>query len=266
MAIDVNISTEFIKDIDTPATYSGQGTKKLVVKEDETGIEFVPDSSGSDTNIMNANLTANANRTQDMNSFSMYFNNGKQFKWLNNVAPTIGEGSFDLQGYGTTSSDVLFSLKNGASQSKIRVNGVGRIGINSNPFASARFYVSANSGEYAGYFDASDEIGVYAVSSTNRAVYAFSSAFTGVEGISTNGKGGHFKSSNNYSLWAQSTDAINKQSILSNGLCDFKNYADTITIMQLKDNGRINMPNLPTSVAGLATGDLWNDSGTIKIA
>jgi hypothetical protein len=28
----------------------------------------------------------------------------------------------------------------------------------------------------------------------------------------------------------------------------------------------INFANLPTSSAGLAAGDLWNDSGTLKIA
>jgi hypothetical protein len=35
--------------------------------------------------------------------------------------------------------------------------------------------------------------------------------------------------------------------------------------MTIKSNGRINMSSLPTSSTGLATGDLWNDSGTIKI-
>lgn len=28
---------------------------------------------------------------------------------------------------------------------------------------------------------------------------------------------------------------------------------------------RINITNLPTASAGLRTGDLWNDSGTVKI-
>jgi hypothetical protein len=35
--------------------------------------------------------------------------------------------------------------------------------------------------------------------------------------------------------------------------------------MTIKSNGRINMSSLPTSSAGLSTGDLWNDAGTIKI-
>jgi nitrogen fixation protein len=36
-------------------------------------------------------------------------------------------------------------------------------------------------------------------------------------------------------------------------------------VFQVKANGRINMSSLPTSSTGLATGDLWNDAGTIKM-
>jgi hypothetical protein len=35
--------------------------------------------------------------------------------------------------------------------------------------------------------------------------------------------------------------------------------------LTIKSNGRINISSLPTSSTGLATGDLWNDAGTIKI-
>ena len=35
--------------------------------------------------------------------------------------------------------------------------------------------------------------------------------------------------------------------------------------MTIKSNGRINMSALPTSSAGLASGDIWNDAGTLKI-
>ncbi len=125
MAIDINISTTFLGDTDTPDTYVNQGSKKLVVKEDETGVEFIEDSGGTDTNVMNTDLTAAADRSQNMNSNSMSFTNGKQFKWLNNVAPTIGEGSFDLEAYGTTSSDIIFRLKNGSSAVKMKVLGDG---------------------------------------------------------------------------------------------------------------------------------------------
>lgn len=36
---------EFIQLTDTPNTYTGQGTKKVVVKVDETGLEFIEDAA-----------------------------------------------------------------------------------------------------------------------------------------------------------------------------------------------------------------------------
>jgi hypothetical protein len=36
-------------------------------------------------------------------------------------------------------------------------------------------------------------------------------------------------------------------------------------ILELKNSGTVGMPNLPTSSSGLSSGDLWNDSGTVKI-
>jgi hypothetical protein len=35
--------------------------------------------------------------------------------------------------------------------------------------------------------------------------------------------------------------------------------------MWIKTNGTINLPSLPTSASGLSAGDIWNDSGTLKI-
>lgn len=37
------------------------------------------------------------------------------------------------------------------------------------------------------------------------------------------------------------------------------------TALLIKSNGVINMPLVPTSSAGLVTGDIWNDGGTLKI-
>jgi hypothetical protein len=39
-------ATTFLALTDTPNTYTGQGGKKVVVKTDETGLEFVPDVEG----------------------------------------------------------------------------------------------------------------------------------------------------------------------------------------------------------------------------
>jgi len=41
-----DIPTTLLDLTDTPSSYAGQGTKKIVVKADETGIEFVPDTGG----------------------------------------------------------------------------------------------------------------------------------------------------------------------------------------------------------------------------
>lgn len=38
------------------------------------------------------------------------------------------------------------------------------------------------------------------------------------------------------------------------------------TVFKAQDDGVVNMPGLPTSAAGLNTGDLWNNSGVINIA
>jgi hypothetical protein len=178
----------------------------------------------STSNFANANLTFTANRTHNINTYNLTFDN---------------VGAF-------------------------RVNG--KMGINSNPLSYTRLYISAGTGEYAGYFDASDDNAIYAASNSGRAIYAISTGNRGIEAISTNSYGVHAKSANNYALWAQSTSAGTKLSIFSNGQCDFKDYADTLTILKLHDGGKVSMPNLPTSSAGLSAGDLWNDSGTIKIA
>lgn len=38
-----------------------------------------------------------------------------------------------------------------------------------------------------------------------------------------------------------------------------------VLVMSLKDSGVISAPNLPTTAAGLIAGDIWNDSGVLKI-
>jgi hypothetical protein len=35
--------------------------------------------------------------------------------------------------------------------------------------------------------------------------------------------------------------------------------------MRIKSSGVINISNIPTSSSGLSSGDIWNDSGTLKI-
>jgi len=51
----------------------------------------------------------------------------------------------------------------------------------------------------------------------------------------------------------------------ASGAIKFAAGGSSTVHMTIKSNGRINMSSLPTSSSGLATGDLWNDAGTIKI-
>lgn len=127
MAIDVNIATTFLGNTDTPDSYAGMGGYVPSVNVGETGLEF---RLIEPLNIMNSNLVADADRSQNMLNHSMTFINGKQFKWTNGVAPTIGQGSFEFQGYGTNASDVLYRLKDGGGTVRNTVYGNGRQVIN----------------------------------------------------------------------------------------------------------------------------------------
>ena len=53
----------------------------------------------------------------------------------------------------------------------------------------------------------------------------------------------------------------------ANGVEEFglKNGANTVMLSADLSTGGIIMPNLPTSSAGLPSGALWNDAGTLKI-
>jgi len=42
-------------------------------------------------------------------------------------------------------------------------------------------------------------------------------------------------------------------------------YTNNTERMRVKQNGNINFSSLPTSASGLSAGDIWNDSGTLKI-
>jgi len=53
--------------------------------------------------------------------------------------------------------------------------------------------------------------------------------------------------------------------VLADGSFSFYNHTSTNTPIKIKSSNVINMPNLPTSASGLSSGDIYNDSGTLKI-
>lgn len=61
------------------------------------------------------------------------------------------------------------------------------------------------------------------------------------------------------------TVGIVQQLNAAGGLNWYNAAAASSPIMTLKTTGVLNVPNMPTSSAGLVAGDLWSDGGTIKI-
>jgi hypothetical protein len=70
---------------------------------------------------------------------------------------------------------------------------------------------------------------------------------------------------NDLGFYNQSAGDISILNDFATGNIKFAAGGSSTPHMTIKSNGRINMSSLPTSSTGLATGDLWNDAGTIKI-
>lgn len=85
------------------------------------------------------------------------------------------------------------------------------------------------------------------------------------------------RGTNSASVWMNSTDVVMQFGLLNTGnTADLEIYSqgsagniqfinNSATVALFKPSGAINFPQLPTSSAGLAAGDLWNDSGTVRI-
>lgn len=101
MPTTVNISTAFINDTDTPATYVGQAGKTLQVNVTEDGLEFV---TASGVNIYNANGTLTGNRTVTNSGFTLSFNGTTQV-----ISPSASslDKSLRIRNFGNT-SDFLY--------------------------------------------------------------------------------------------------------------------------------------------------------------
>lgn len=113
MAIDINISTTFLGNTDTPNSYVGQANKVVSVKSDASGLEFTTISI-SDTNIYNTDGTLTANRTVTHNGFTLTFNGKTQIKCFSASASDV---QFNVRNFGNT-GDVFQVLGNGSVYSQ----------------------------------------------------------------------------------------------------------------------------------------------------
>ena len=97
--------------------------------------------------------------------------------------------------------------------------------------------VSGTSGSEYGY------VSIYAMKNGTPTVI---SKFDSVDGLTIND--------------VTSTNLFKAGNVLTVSKTDISLQGDTLL------SAKVSMPNLPTSATGLATGDLWNDGGTLKIA
>jgi hypothetical protein len=104
MAIDINISTTFLGDTDTPSSYVGQGGKFVSVKVAEDGLEFTT-ISVADTNIYNTNGTLTANRTVTGGGFTLDFLGVTRIRPINATSTEVG---FSFRNFANTSDLIKF--------------------------------------------------------------------------------------------------------------------------------------------------------------
>jgi len=143
---------------------------------------------------------------------------------------TKGTFALDVNGTARVSGNTTISLNQNAETSLTIAN------TNSGSSSVSVMYI--NSDAAAGSF----QFGKY---STNRAVYKI---FNPKDAFIYNGTAGDI-------------------SILNEvGAIKFAAGGSSTAHMTIKSNGRINMSSLPTSSAGLSTGDLWNNLGILSIA
>jgi hypothetical protein len=164
---------------------------------------------------------------------------------------TTSDGIIAFQGAVTPAAQYLgFGI--GSSPTQMVLTGSGNVGIGT---TSPSYKLDVNGGIYGKGLTADSDGGV------GNALYAYNQVLSG--------------SSTNALVQLETTwnttgnaDAIvlnvtNTASGASSRLLDLK--VGGSSIFKVQRNGRINASSLPTSSAGLSSGDIWNDGGTLKI-
>jgi len=158
MAIDINISTTFLGNTDTPNSYVGQANKVVSVKNDATGLEFTT-ISATDTNIYNTDGTLTANRTVTHNGFTLDFHGLTRVKAFNATSTSIG---FSFRNFANT-ADLVRIYNTGNSEFLDGNHSFGAaIGGNTNIRLNA--YTSTLETALRGFNDSNAGKGVFAVS------------------------------------------------------------------------------------------------------
>lgn len=216
MPITVNISTAFINDTDTPATYVGQAGKTLQVNVTETGLEFV---TASGANIYNTNGTLTGNRTVTGGGYVLNF----------------FDANIKYKGIGSVFSELVSFRNLSNSADTITIYNDGKV----------YFYQDFRS------------LGTNYME-TIRSPYFVSSGISISNGVRCISRG---EIGAPYTSHEFDTDTT----ITTSGSFLVKVKNGGVDKFTINKDGVINCAGMPTSSAGLSSGDLWSDLGTIKI-
>lgn len=227
-----------------------------------TGAEITGAVSG--VNIYNANGTLTGNRTVTHSSYTLSFNGTTRVISPSalvadtafvvrdntdsaNLMRISGKGTIGLGGYDAVAGSVINLLADASLGFGAGVDVVSTLGataIRGNAYGSGQgVWGLSNTG--TGVYGQSNNIGVYGIS-TGIAVY----------GLSSGGFAGRFDGT---------TKTVSPSASVLDTAFVVRNNTDTADMIKVKGNGVINCLTMPTSSAGLVSGDLWSDSGTIKI-
>ena len=109
---------EFIK--------ANQTQKQIISSDDSITIDESDteiDIKAASQNFAKNNLTFTGNRTHDLDGKTVFYNNGKQFKSATSVIQVTGEASYEEKGFGSTVTDIIKRIYNGASEKIIEIFG-----------------------------------------------------------------------------------------------------------------------------------------------
>lgn len=214
-------------------------------------------------NIGNTNLVLTNNRVLDCATNLFWWKNVSTFIAESGSSPSLGNASYNFKGSGSTSADELFRVKNGAGTSVVRVFGDGFADFSGNVSGSNGLINSNNPTGY-GITATGANYGILGYSN-NSQIGVGGSGDIGIQGVGFT-KGVHgVTTSNGYGVYGEGGTGVavyGESSGTSLATGWLKNTGGGVALLTY---GRVQLSNLPTSATGLSIGELWNDSGTIKI-
>lgn len=241
---------------------------------DWTSKKIKPDNVGG-KNFANANLTLTGNRSHDGGSNRLTMAKFKDMTFETFIAPTLGLASLNFNGYGSSISDLTHEFNSDAGVT-MRMYGdnslihYGNVLMDSNKhleFGSSAQYIrknpSANGTEFV------NNGGSIAFGFNNGQIYMSGNFdYDSIQCVNTQTTS-YFTQQNGSYAWRYGKNG-NDGSIRGTIGGGFTN-TEVLSIKQTDGTfefvlGLIRLIGIPTSSAGLPTGTLWNDSGTIKIA